>query len=59
VNPTLESKSIVKQLVQPAPSTLRLRVGNHRVFYDVEGDVVFVVRILSKQEASEYLRAEE
>jgi len=55
VNPTLESKVKVKLLRQPAPTRYRLRVGEFRVFYDVEGNVVSVVQILSKQEAIAYL----
>ena len=36
VNPTLQSKAKVKKLQQPAPTQFRLRVGNFRVFYDVD-----------------------
>lgn len=56
VNPTLESKAVLKKLLQPAPTGFRLRIGNHRVFYDVEDGVVFIVRILSKRQAIDYLR---
>jgi mRNA-degrading endonuclease RelE of RelBE toxin-antitoxin system len=35
VNPTLESKTKLKLLRQPAPTQYRLRVGEFRVFYDV------------------------
>ena len=48
VNPTLESKARVKKLRQPAPTQYRLRVGEHRIFYDVEAEHVNVIRILSK-----------
>jgi mRNA interferase RelE/StbE len=55
VNPTLESKSRVKQLRQPAPTTYRLRVGEFRVFYDVVQTAVYVIQILSKEESIAYL----
>ena len=35
VNPTIVSKSRVKQLREPAPTQYRLRVGEFRVFYNV------------------------
>ena len=55
VNPTLEGKASVKQLHQPAPTQYRLRVGEFRVFYDVEQTNVYVVEIVSKQDAIVYL----
>jgi mRNA-degrading endonuclease RelE of RelBE toxin-antitoxin system len=55
VNPTLESKARVKLLRQPAPAQFRLRVGDFRVFYDVKGEVVQIIRILSKEESIRYL----
>ena len=55
VNPTLESKARVKLLRQPAPTQYRLRVGEFRVFYDVDGQTVLVIQILSKQAAIDYL----
>ena len=55
VNPTMESKARVKQLRQPAPTQFRLRVGEFRVFYDVELETVQIVQILSKAEAISYL----
>jgi mRNA interferase RelE/StbE len=36
INPTLESRSRVKRLREPAPTQYRLRVGEFRIFYDVE-----------------------
>jgi len=51
VNPTLESKARLKKLRQPALSQYRRRVGDFRVFYDVEPEVVNILRILSKPEA--------
>ena len=59
VNPTLESKAKVKRLKEPAPTQYRLRVGEYRVFYDVEEQaVVSVLRILSKEASLDYLRGE-
>jgi mRNA-degrading endonuclease RelE of RelBE toxin-antitoxin system len=55
VNPTLESKARVKLLRQPAPTMYRLRVGGHRVFYDVEADAVLIVQVLTKEDAIAYL----
>ena len=58
VNPTLTSKARVKLLKQPAPTQYRLRVGDYRVFYDVEpaNHVVYVIQILSKEEAIRFLK---
>ena len=59
VNPTLESRAKVKRLKEPAPTQYRLRVGEYRVFYDVEEQtVVSVLRILSKEASLDYLRGE-
>jgi mRNA-degrading endonuclease RelE of RelBE toxin-antitoxin system len=55
VNPTIESKARIKRLREPAPTQYRLRVGEFRVFYDVEGQAVLVIQILSKQDCSAYL----
>jgi mRNA interferase RelE/StbE len=55
VNPALESKARVKQLRQSAPTQYRLRVGEFRVFYDIEGEVVLIIQVLSKEEAIAYL----
>lgn len=58
VNPTLLSKARVKMLRQPAPTEYRLRVGDFRVFYDVEAAnrVVNVIQILSKADAIDFLK---
>jgi mRNA interferase RelE/StbE len=55
VNPALESKARVKKLRQPAPTQYRLRVGEFRVFYDIEGEAVLIIQVLSKEEAIAYL----
>jgi mRNA-degrading endonuclease RelE of RelBE toxin-antitoxin system len=58
VNPTLVSKARVKKLRQPAPTEYRLRVGDFRVFYDVDAAdrVVNVIQILSKDDAIAFLK---
>jgi mRNA interferase RelE/StbE len=55
VNPTVVSKARVKRLRQPAPTEYRLRVGEFRIFYDVEDGAVLIIQILSKQDSSLYL----
>jgi len=55
VNPTVVSKSRVKRLREPAPTQYRLRVGEFRVFYDVEEEAVLIIQVLSKQDSIEYL----
>ena len=55
VNPTVVSKSPVKRLHEPAPTQYRLRVGEFRVFYDVDQDAVLIIQVLSKQESLDYL----
>ncbi len=48
--PTDESRSRIKRMVPPFWSQYRLRVGDHRVYYDVDEDgrVVSIVRVLFK-----------
>jgi mRNA-degrading endonuclease RelE of RelBE toxin-antitoxin system len=55
VNPPVESKAGVKRLREPVPTQFRLRVGEFRVHYDVEGDVALIAQILSKQDSKDYL----
>jgi mRNA interferase RelE/StbE len=55
VNPTLVSKSRVKRLREPSPTQYRLRVGEFRVFYDVEDRTVLIVEILDKRSSLDYL----
>jgi mRNA-degrading endonuclease RelE of RelBE toxin-antitoxin system len=55
VNPTLESKARIKRLREPAPTQYRLRVGEFRVFYDVDQDAVLIIQVLSKQDSIDYL----
>lgn len=58
VNPTFVSKARLKLLRQPAPTAYRLRVGDFRVFYDVDAAnrVVDVIQILSKNDAIAFLK---
>ncbi len=58
MNPTLESKARLKKLRQPAPSQHRLRVGDFRVFYDVEPQHVKILRNLSKADSMIYLESD-
>ena len=55
VNPTLPSKSRIKRLREPSPTQYRLRVGEFRVFYDVQEEAVLVIQILSKQDSDDFL----
>jgi mRNA-degrading endonuclease RelE of RelBE toxin-antitoxin system len=55
VNPTVVTKARVKRLREPAPTQFRLRVGDFRVFYNVEEAAVLVVQILGKQDTADYL----
>jgi mRNA-degrading endonuclease RelE of RelBE toxin-antitoxin system len=55
VNLTLESKARIKRLREPAPTQYRLRVGEFRVFYDVDEGVVLIIQVLSEQDSIDYL----
>lgn len=50
------SKARIKLLRPPAPTQYRLKVGEYRIFYDVEGQTVNVVEILSKEDSISYIR---
>lgn len=54
-HPTLESKARIKRLRQPAPTQYRLRVGDFRILYDVDEQIVTIVLILTKEEAQKEL----
>jgi mRNA interferase RelE/StbE len=43
INPTIESKARIKRLREPAPTQYRLRVGEYRVFYDVDQETVLII----------------
>jgi mRNA-degrading endonuclease RelE of RelBE toxin-antitoxin system len=51
--PTRESASRIKRLRQPAASVYRLRVGDHRIFYDVTGNEVTVLHVRHKSESGD------
>jgi len=55
--PTRTSKSRIKQLRAIAKPQYRLRVGEVRVFYDVDESTVFVLAIIPKSNADAWLRA--
>ncbi|MCI0388712.1 MAG: type II toxin-antitoxin system RelE/ParE family toxin [Acidobacteria bacterium] len=54
--PTKTSKSRIKQLKELTSPQYRLRIGDMRVFYDVESDRVNVLAILPKTEAIKWLK---
>jgi mRNA interferase RelE/StbE len=54
--PTRTGKTTIRLLQQPAPTQYRLRAGDFRVFYNVEGDVVRVVEIMTKEDSIIFLR---
>jgi len=54
--PMKASKSSIKRLRGLAQPQYRLRVGDLRVFYDVEGDSVLVLAIILKSDADRWLR---
>lgn len=55
-DPKKTSRSRIKKLRGLARPQFRLRVGDIRVFYDVEGRTVQVLTIVTKQKAEEWLR---
>jgi len=54
--PTKTSKARIKRLRGTARPQFRLRVGDVRIFYDVGGQTVEVLAIVTKQDATEWLR---
>ncbi len=57
--PALVSKSRIKRLEDLESPQYRLRVGEFRIFYDIEGGDVVVLTILSKEESIKWLRERE
>jgi mRNA-degrading endonuclease RelE of RelBE toxin-antitoxin system len=55
--PTRTGKSRIKRLRAIAKPQYRLRVGEVRVFYDVDESTVFVLAIIPKSTADAWLRA--
>jgi len=54
--PMKTSKSRIKRLRGLTQPQYRLRVGEIRVFYDIEGDSVLVLGIVLKSEAEQWFR---
>jgi len=56
--PTQVSRARIKRLHSTDSPAYRLRIGEFRVFYDVdiEGAMVTILRILSKEQSLSYLR---
>ena len=55
--PMKESKSRIKRLRGIQHPGYRLRVGEVRVFYDVSGEMVEILAIISKSEAIAWLQS--
>ena len=55
-HPGKTSKSRIKRLRGLSRPEFRLRVGDVRVFYDISGQVVRVLAIVEKAEASAWLK---
>lgn len=55
-DPTRTSRTSIKRLRGLDSPQYRLRVGDSRVFYDVSGDQVYVLRVLAKSDVDEYLK---
>ena len=57
INPTLESKARIKRLREGTYPPYRLRVDDHRVFYDVDEakQTVMIYGVVSKTEANNWL----
>ena len=53
--PTKTSKSRIKRLREMNHPQYRLRLGDHRVFYDLDGDVVLILAILPKPRVEAWL----
>src|SRR5262249_14747844 len=56
--PERPTRTGIKRLRAQQDATYRLRVGDFRVFYDVEGRTVTVVAVLHKRETEAFYRKE-
>ena len=56
--PTKESQSRIKRLRELARPQYRLRVDDIRIFYDIVDDVVEIIAVIAKAEASVWLARE-
>jgi len=53
--PTRQSKSRIKRLRDLTHPQFKLRIGDIRVFYDVTGDDVVIIAVLSKERTIQWL----
>lgn len=53
--PTKESRSRIKRLRGVTRPQYRLRVNDHRLFYDVDDNTITVLAIVTKAKAEEWL----
>jgi len=53
--PVRTSRSRIKQLRGLSHPQFRLRIGEIRVFYDIEGDTVQILAVVPKSEAAAWL----
>jgi mRNA-degrading endonuclease RelE of RelBE toxin-antitoxin system len=56
--PERPTRTTIKRLRGRQDATYRLRVGDHRVFYDVEGKTVTIIAVLHKRETETFYRKE-
>jgi mRNA interferase RelE/StbE len=56
--PERPTRTGIKRLRGPQDATYRLRVGDFRVFYDVEEQTVTIVAVLHKNETETFYRKE-
>ena len=56
--PERPTRTTIKRLRGLQDATYRLRVGDFRVFYDVEGETVTIVAVLHKSETETFYRKE-
>lgn len=56
--PERPRRTAIKRLRGPQDATYRLRVGDFRVFYDVDGQTVTIVAVLHKRETETFYRKE-
>jgi mRNA-degrading endonuclease RelE of RelBE toxin-antitoxin system len=56
--PERPTRSAIKRLRGRQDATYRLRVGDFRVFYDVDGQTVTIVAVLHKRETETFYRKE-
>jgi len=56
--PERPTRTAVKRLRSSQDATYRLRAGNFRVSYDVEGQTVSIVAVLHKRDTATFYREE-